>query len=1252
MPSSTFQYWTGSSWTTETNLISFNVVDELYMPMSAEIFVGNFGSNTSNSREDVYSDYQRVRLIEGNTSEILFYGKIERINSDYDPTYGQVVKIQAKDNLNELAKRVVNTDYSGFTTRSSLISQIISDHSFSGNINTSDGTKFETSATEPANKINSRFLNAGKSALKAITDLAREEVTNGDFAWDFYLDTTFSGNTPVPDMHFFQRGTRPSGGPSSNGLTLRFQGTEGNQTRAIFPDFSFPRESREIKTRVRIEYVNENRIPQTKIVTIINHGAVTGTFTSGETIEWNAGADSAVVEYVDEQSNGYMTISGWSQTANLPGATITGQSSGASTTLNSATATPPGVPVEKYEQDIEVIIRGYDVERDEEANQRAADILRSSVDEIIRGRLKILRWPYYTILGTDTLVRTGHSVRIENLPAGTGISNQNAVVTRIAYDEGPGMQHSEINVLLHTNGRGGAEPSPLKNRIDKEEEASWQTPGQVGSIASGGAIIDRDLGLRIVGGNATTAFILFEDPINTVLARMWVDEGSDIFSIQTAIAHDISLTPGSGRAVMPGIGNSIDLGKTTATWRDIFVGGVNTNSINLLSGSVIQVNDHMSMQDTSEFRFTEVGGGNQYVGFRKPSADITSNRIWLLPAADGTAGQVLTIDTVDSPSSGYTTLQWAGAGGGSPISGSGTTNTLAKFTASTTIGDSILSESGGDLILAGNNVLTFDASFDALLNIQAGSSGTPNLLEIVGFNNSQAGIDGGDIRISTGTSNGGSTGDLIIRTGTSTAVTIDQSNVTFSRLLDANGNALTNFSTLTQTGNEASGGAIRLTNTSSIGWRNAANTNNFFIGLGSDDNFDITSNVELAGDLLPTTTALYDLGSSSLQWVRLDIRQINIYNSSGTQSGQIISGTSSDFDIAAFNGDPPFPLNLYGGNATGTNQDGGDIVLFPGNSSGTGSSGVVTFWDVQNNAAGLSIQDLSLSDIEIIKLSHASLKASLRISSADGASGNIAGGDIILLPGEGAGTGADGLVLVTSPISNSFIDMGNAGGDSSSFLRFRDTNVSHGMTSLTQDNAVGYLGTSIFSLDGGMQTHGFCELQATSLEFIAHVGSPNATTTSTSTGTIHLDGREKSGTSSTGLGAADNIVAIRTNGSTKFLFNSAGDAHADTAWNDNSFDQYDDWEMAGAITTLLGPNIRPHFANIAEKYRPIIEQYKLVIYNDDGHHFINFSKMPLFCLDAIFQTGQKVFQDHESRIKDLESQISTLCQELQTLKNQ
>lgn len=56
-----------------------------------------------------------------------------------------------------------------------------------------------------------------------------------------------------------------------------------------------------------------------------------------------------------------------------------------------------------------------------------------------------------------------------------------------------------------------------------------------------------------------------------------------------------------------------------------------------------------------ELRLADADSSN-YVGFKSPTT-ITTNRIWTLPSADGTSGQVLSTN-------GSGVLSWATAGGG------------------------------------------------------------------------------------------------------------------------------------------------------------------------------------------------------------------------------------------------------------------------------------------------------------------------------------------------------------------------------------------------------------------------------------------------------------------------------------------------------------------------------------------------------------------------------------------------------------
>jgi hypothetical protein len=72
--------------------------------------------------------------------------------------------------------------------------------------------------------------------------------------------------------------------------------------------------------------------------------------------------------------------------------------------------------------------------------------------------------------------------------------------------------------------------------------------------------------------------------------------------------------------------------------------------------------------ETGELRFEERSGGN-YVGFRAPDA-VASDRIWTLPGADGSAGQVLSTN-------GSGALSWASPAGGGDVMASANLADLA-----------------------------------------------------------------------------------------------------------------------------------------------------------------------------------------------------------------------------------------------------------------------------------------------------------------------------------------------------------------------------------------------------------------------------------------------------------------------------------------------------------------------------------------------------------------------------------------------
>ncbi|MBK9731471.1 MAG: hypothetical protein IPO83_09295 [Chitinophagaceae bacterium] len=158
----------------------------------------------------------------------------------------------------------------------------------------------------------------------------------------------------------------------------------------------------------------------------------------------------------------------------------------------------------------------------------------------------------------------------------------------------------------------------------------------------------------------------------------------------TSLSNLVSPTS-VNQSLIPSTTNSKSLGTSAAAWKDgwfmgkLSIGGTvspttmlditppttSTGGINLKPNSAL-------IPSTSEIRFSELtSNGTNYVGFKSPSS-IIANKIWILPAADGTSGQLLATN-------GSGTLSWASPSG---ISGL-TTNFIPRWNGSSLVDGSL-----------------------------------------------------------------------------------------------------------------------------------------------------------------------------------------------------------------------------------------------------------------------------------------------------------------------------------------------------------------------------------------------------------------------------------------------------------------------------------------------------------------------------------------------------------------------------------
>jgi hypothetical protein len=99
---------------------------------------------------------------------------------------------------------------------------------------------------------------------------------------------------------------------------------------------------------------------------------------------------------------------------------------------------------------------------------------------------------------------------------------------------------------------------------------------------------------------------------------------------------------------------------TTADGGGITLKGATDKTFNWLDATDSWTSsEHLTLNATKELRLADTDS-THYVGFKSPGT-VTSNKVWVLPAADGTAGQALSTD-------GSGNLSWATSGGGAAFS--------------------------------------------------------------------------------------------------------------------------------------------------------------------------------------------------------------------------------------------------------------------------------------------------------------------------------------------------------------------------------------------------------------------------------------------------------------------------------------------------------------------------------------------------------------------------------------------------------
>lgn len=204
--------------------------------------------------------------------------------------------------------------------------------------------------------------------------------------------------------------------------------------------------------------------------------------------------------------------------------------------------------------------------------------------------------------------------------------------------------------------------------------------------------------------------------------------------------------------------------------------------------------------------------------------------------------------------------------------------------------------------------------------------------------------------------------------------------------------------------------------------------------------------------------------------------------------------------------------------------------------------------------------------------------------------------------------------------------------------------VSHGGTSVTEADTAGVL-APFHATNGALYVAGFRSATAgAGLYLYGHHGTTDTTKSTAATAAIMALGATYSAGSRASIGANSNIVTFSDNGTVRFILDGDGDSHQDvgTAWT--NFDDHDDaalLDLLSAHVTRADDPLRRNFAEWLEQDRAPLEAARIVTFNEDGHHFINWSRANMLVIGAIRQMAGRL-RAATDKITALESKLSLL----------
>ena len=586
-------------------------------------------------------------------------------------------------------------------------------------------------------------------------------------------------------------------------------------------------------------------------------------------------------------------------------------------------------------------------------------------------------------------------------------------------------------------------------------------------------------------------------------------------------------------------------------------------------------NEVCRIADNRRLYFYDEGG--EYISSSGSALTIASgSAAWELPAADGSANQVLKTD-------GSGNLDWVSQTSGATLSGS-TDNTVVTVTGSNAMqGESNLTFDGSTLAVTG----TADVSSDLTAGTLNADSDTS------AGDNAAMGYTSAEGLILTGQ---GSTNDITIKNDADLPVIVNPTGLETVRLGRLTSNSATGEHVALVLKNKQS----TVTTDASVSLR-FETVEADAIGQGSK--------ILVGREADYGTVANLDDYMSF--WTMKD--------NSESEKLRITAGGLCGIGVSA----PEGTLHVRQADSSSTVDSSSDHLIV----EDSGDVGM-TFMSGSTSAARLMFTDSNGTPGQIRYTHSTDNTDTLTFKVGDTEGVTFADGGLVGIGVVPAGRTSNLEILYTQ----------------SDAIKVTDADVAHGMTSLTDTDCYGSLSIA-HGTEGGIRTNGFTE-GSKAVVLSANATSGDTTKSTSAVGAVYWDCAEKNGTDVHGFDANENLFVITNRETARFIFDSDGDGHADSAWT--TFDSHDDIAMLHDIEATMVPDT---FGKAMKYDAPYLEKIGIIgagsLREENGktRGMINYTRLQMLHHGAIRQVHQQlqdVKEFYEDKLAALESRLLRL----------